>query len=227
MEQLSEIERAYVAGFFDADGYVGVVHPQTGANAGAFWLRATITNNHTGILQEFQEKLGGRIYAKDNKREQWLHQYNLAWQGAQVKDFLSVILPYLKVKRQQAEIALQFPLRSTGEYKTNEMIDVQWKIYEMLKQLKHDKKPIPVELMKGIAYQEHSEMLKKREQTVSLRSAHPDWSIRQIAREMNVSSTMIHKYLKSAGVSTSMQGWGTKTKGAPPAAEPEVDTVIS
>ena len=212
-KQITEIDRCYVAGFFDADGYVGVVQYQTGVNATYFQLKCTITNNNLEILQHFRSKFGGTIHSKDNKREVWLHQYNLVWNAQNCKDFLSQILPYLRVKKPQAEIAMLYPLNETRERKSEAFIETQWKIYESLKQLKHTKTPIPEEYVKGIAVQEHSEYLRKKQQAIDLRTQHPDWSIRQISTEMKVSPTMVHKYLKDSGVATKKEGYGSGVAG--------------
>jgi LAGLIDADG DNA endonuclease family protein len=211
--EVTETDRCYAAGFFDADGYVGVIQYQTGVNATYYALRCTITNNNLEILEHFRTKFGGSIHSKDNKLDVWLHQYNLMWNAQNCKDFISQILPYLRVKKQQAEIAMMYPLNETREYKSQALTEQRWKIYEALKQLKHTKNPIPEEYVKGIAVQEHSEYLRKKQQTVDLRKAHPDWSIRQIATEMKVSSTMVHKYLKTAGATTKKEGYGEGVLG--------------
>lgn len=96
----------YLAGFFDADGYVGVVK----GKSGYYNLRCTITNIDKLTLQKFQSEYGGLLQSKSLSNPKWSHQFTLVWNGEKAKDLLNLIKNYSITKKNQIELALTFPI---------------------------------------------------------------------------------------------------------------------
>lgn len=105
MDQSSPVSPAYAAGFFDADGCVASYIPKRG---GPPVLRLDFAQETEEILLDLQETFGGKIrYRGDLPRA-------LVIQGRDAMiDTLEYMLPYLRVKRRRAEIALEM-LHLTG-----------------------------------------------------------------------------------------------------------------
>ena len=85
------IHPAYIAGFFDADGYVALT---------SSWPRVVITQKYSGVLWGFQKQYGGQV--KFSRR---CHYWTICGQSARA--FLCVIRHFVYEKREQVELALR------------------------------------------------------------------------------------------------------------------------
>jgi len=88
-------------------------------------------------LKELQQAYGGHIYSYKPKCQNCKHVHNWVMTGENARNFLSNVLSHLKEKKQQAEVALNFPHTA---YRRNpasqEYHDMQQELYEELKRLK-------------------------------------------------------------------------------------------
>lgn len=130
---MSNIDIQYIAGFFDGEGYIGV----KGGNN----LSVTLTNNHKGILEMIQLMFNGtltapKLYGLKHGKEAWV----LSFYGEKAKLFLEAICPCLVVKKNQAELALTYPLKEIGISLTDEMKQIRQSIMDQLKEMKQDYK---------------------------------------------------------------------------------------
>jgi hypothetical protein len=103
---------AYFAGFFDGEGYLSIIERKEGL--GNFRLRVGVTNSDTNVLVRFQERFGGRIAPQSDKGEGWKSVYD--WLAPAGTEFLRSVLPYLVVKRERVEVALDFVMLFEGEH---------------------------------------------------------------------------------------------------------------
>ena len=110
---LTEVEKAYIAGIFDGEGHVSIyVQRQKTMRFGYnIKLRVGITNSFLPLLKWIQSEFGGQIWKKKNIRRQC---YNLELVSSKAEDFLWVVIPFLRIKKEQALLGLE--LRKT--YKT-------------------------------------------------------------------------------------------------------------
>ncbi len=99
-----EIERAYLAGFLDADGAIMATIERHVEKRFGFRVRITlqITQQNRKILDWFVENLRLGYVQKNRTTFDWLIRDQKI-----IKDLLVVLIPYLKVKRKQAEIAVR------------------------------------------------------------------------------------------------------------------------
>lgn len=130
---MSEINVQYIAGFFDGEGYIGV----KGGNN----LSVTLTNNHKEVLEQVQKKFYGvltapRLYGVKLGKEAWV----LNFYGKHAKLFLEAVCPYLVVKKNQARLALTYPLTEKGGSLTDEMKQTRQFIMDQLKEMKQEYK---------------------------------------------------------------------------------------
>ena len=108
---------AYAAGFFDGEGTVGInaqkPNVKNGRTLTMYSLKIDIRNTNEDVLLWLKKNFNGNIkYYSIEKlkgsygatKPQW--RWNIS--SNQAKDFLELILPYLVVKRKQAELAIIF-----------------------------------------------------------------------------------------------------------------------
>lgn len=113
---------AYVAGLIDGEGYVSLIPIKSSPDSYKTVVKVASCD---GIMAPFlQSKFGGHVSHRITKQ----HNANdsMCWQLSgqrQVREFLINILPYLKVKKQQAENVISYidncSLRKTYDKHTN------------------------------------------------------------------------------------------------------------
>jgi hypothetical protein len=102
----TEAEIAYVAGFFDGEGCIAArVNP-----AGYTSLQVSIGQSDLAQLEYVQGVIGGTITPIKGK-EHW----HLGLRHAETVAFLEAAMPYLRLKRPQAELALEFLSYGNGQ----------------------------------------------------------------------------------------------------------------
>lgn len=128
----------YVAGFFDGEGTVLIQKASAKSHSGArYWLVISLYNTHKGVMDKIQKVIGGHVifHAGGAVRKQ---HYRLALYTRQAYHLLKSLLPYLVVKKKQAEIAIAFAeyttkFRYSGIRHNPEVIAFQDKCYAEIK----------------------------------------------------------------------------------------------
>lgn len=95
----------YLAGFIDGEG---CIHARKSPKGKKFYVRIVISQAHYQFLTDLYEEFGevgalvrGRKVSDKNETLRWqIHRQD------QVKMFLEKLMPYLKYKKPQAEVAL-------------------------------------------------------------------------------------------------------------------------
>lgn len=103
--QLTEQELAYIAGFFDGEGSIGINRSKRQT-----WLEVCFANTDEPIIAWIYSKLGGRIRVIDRsqKNPKWKKAFYAISSSARACKILRTLLPYLRVKKDQAEIAIEY-----------------------------------------------------------------------------------------------------------------------
>lgn len=122
----------YLAGLFDGEGSVAIIHqksPRIGAPKHCVHcLQVSITNTHFGVMQEVEGFLGyGHLRAKKQSSPTANIKTIYLWEARAQKAvrFLEVLLPYLIIKRERADIGLEFA-RRLAPYAHKRMYDRTW-----------------------------------------------------------------------------------------------------
>ena len=108
MNKLLETEKAYIAGLFDGEGCVSIIKDdrtgQGNHKSPSYSLILIISNNNKEVLEWLNKKTGiGNLAKRKNQR---LYDWKLSRKGTEI--FLNKIYPYLIIKREQAELAIEF-----------------------------------------------------------------------------------------------------------------------
>lgn len=109
--EMSSHDAAYLAGFIDADGSISIRMTTNPRRRKKVQLHATIAiyNTNVEVMNWLANKIGGQHSRMFKKHQR--HKDILVLQSRSVIDvakILRTVLPYLIVKRRQAEIVLEF-----------------------------------------------------------------------------------------------------------------------
>lgn len=121
-----------MAGFFDGEGYVGILKRQRKNWNTEYFIQVSIGQTDGGIMDWVVENFGGRLYTV--KRD---GSYYWVCSNKKGYNFLKKITSYLKYKKPQAELAIDFyEHRNLSKPTPPEELERREKIYLKLKMLK-------------------------------------------------------------------------------------------
>ena len=105
-------DMSYLAGFFDGEGCITTFRNHVKRHPGEFsyCLKMNVSNTNLEVLKIFEAAFGGGIFTKKPK-EGFKQAYVWQINGVAAKEVLKQLLPHLVVKKAEAELALQFPIR--------------------------------------------------------------------------------------------------------------------
>lgn len=93
---MSDVDKAYMAGFFDGEGCIGLYR------RGSWSLQVTIAQNSTEVLNDFNTAfLGGNWNSRPRCQ-------CITWYGLTGEPLVRDLYPFLRVKQEQAELALRW-----------------------------------------------------------------------------------------------------------------------
>ena len=99
------LELAYLAGFFDGEGSIYIVR---GATKGTFRLQIGVYNIDPRPLLSLQKAFGGSVISLNRGKAKWRPYYQWIAIANKAEATITALLPYLKVKEEQAKLALTF-----------------------------------------------------------------------------------------------------------------------
>lgn len=137
---MTSADLAWAAGFFDGEGCVHIsrlTHPRYGSRHA---LKISVAQKRHKLLRAFQQILGIEGSIEDYEKGNCAH---LIYGGMKAAAVLELLLPYLRGKKEQAEIAIGFQrdMQAGGGHGRNtplsgqELSARQW-AYEKLRELK-------------------------------------------------------------------------------------------
>lgn len=98
----------YMAGFFDGEGSISIVHSRHKDGRNTFQVLVQISNINKKILDLYKEAFGGQVYEVKTKKSNHRQAYYWKVVSRDANKFLRAIYPYLKLKFLQAELAIEF-----------------------------------------------------------------------------------------------------------------------
>lgn len=109
-----EIKHSYAAGLFDGEGYVDIYKATTSkaSKSPSFMLRVIISQKDGKVMNWLKDSFGGYV-TKEVRPTSYIYRWDIRSKSAH--DFLLKILPYLVIKKEQAEIAILFE-KEKGKY---------------------------------------------------------------------------------------------------------------
>lgn len=105
-QTLEPMKIAWAAGFLDGEGYIGVTRNFNKRNGRMYYrIDLNAAQVHLAPMELLKSMFGGRVNFHQNK-----HQGYWYWRvyGEEARQAIVLLLPYLVVKRKQADMAMQF-----------------------------------------------------------------------------------------------------------------------
>lgn len=103
---------AYLAGLFDGEGSIVICCSSGKKNriASSYWLQVGITNTDRELIDWLYDTFGGHISDNSHSPSYKRQRPCWAWRVTtrEAGRFLKSIYPYLRIKKNQAEIAIEF-----------------------------------------------------------------------------------------------------------------------
>ena len=106
---MENTDLAYTAGIIDGEGSILVeklLNKSRKENQVRHCLRVNVTNTDYNLIIWLKENFGGSIWSYDLPSYRKCYHWKL--NGVKASAFLKSLLPYLKVKQQQAKLAVSF-----------------------------------------------------------------------------------------------------------------------
>ena len=99
----------YIAGLFDGEGNVNIYrHEYDAPRKAGYELSIAIHNTHKGIVERLHGEWGGYLQARIRKTDKWKTGYAWKLSSNEAIALLEKIIPFLVIKREQAEVAIEF-----------------------------------------------------------------------------------------------------------------------
>ena len=101
---LSAEDAAYMAAFIDGEGSISIRRRKR-----QIQMSLTVVNTHEGVLRWMQERTGmGQIHQREIRNEKWRQCWEWCVSSRQAAQVIYAVLDHLRVKREQALVALHF-----------------------------------------------------------------------------------------------------------------------
>jgi len=107
---------AYTAGIFDGEGSILISvnrpHPKRETINPQHYLTACLGNTNRPLIDWLKSEFGGHIVKGGNRQAKRQQEYWI-WSisSCQARDFLTLIYPYLRIKKEQARLGIEFQNR--------------------------------------------------------------------------------------------------------------------
>lgn len=103
-------ELGYVAGAIDFDGSISIVKTKDAShrNGYSYNLYVRVKNTNLAIMEWLIEHFGGSYCPSTKATKVWKTAYAWSIASQQALLFLKAIFPYMVVKKDRAEIAIEF-----------------------------------------------------------------------------------------------------------------------
>lgn len=111
--QLTEVEKAYIAGFFDGEGTITLRKARRKTDPSRYSISPflIVGNTHEGVINWLRETTGiGIVYGGTKPfKDYWARTWRWQVISNQARVLLVDLLPYLIIKKEEAEIVINFP----------------------------------------------------------------------------------------------------------------------
>jgi len=127
---------AYTAGIIDGEGYVGIDKQCNGRWSNGdpyYYARVAVSNTGNRLISWLQSNWGGsvnhRTPSNPRANDIWVWVVSTGYSA----EVLSIVLPFLVLKRRQADTVMRFSRLSSGILRNKELIAKQQDLYDEIK----------------------------------------------------------------------------------------------
>jgi hypothetical protein len=144
INEIHEIDLAYIAGFFDADGCITVSSSKSESLKYERNFRATflIVNTDEKIIYWIRDTVGAgscyivRKYNKKHPNWRPVHRYQISGPGC--RELIDKLIPFVRIKKDRLELAKNMVAeghKNIGGCRTQAQYDAQHSAWQQIKQL--------------------------------------------------------------------------------------------
>lgn len=106
---MKRTDLAYVAGIVDGEGCIDIHgRNRPGHKYSHMSLRVTVVSTDQWLCQMLKFRFSGNVRERTVDKTHRLPLWDWCLEGKRAKDFLELILPYLHLKKPQAELGIKF-----------------------------------------------------------------------------------------------------------------------
>lgn len=99
------LSKEYLAGFIDGEGSLMIQKWKDWRYPNPHYKpRISIANTDRAVLEDIQQLYGGILVSQPPRKARWSFSYQLVWTDGMVEGVLRSVMPYLRVKREQARV---------------------------------------------------------------------------------------------------------------------------
>lgn len=112
VDALSELDCAYLAGLIDGEGSIYILRHTGRGEKLTFYPAVSIAMTHRGVLDWVAALFGVSVSDVPRTPDGWRDQHLFRIHGKRAVALCCRLLPYLRVKREQARLVQAFPFES-------------------------------------------------------------------------------------------------------------------
>ena len=150
MNNMTETEKAYLAGMIDGEGCITI----SCSKDRYFAMFIVLTGTHLGHIKHCAEIVGAGSMRSVKKEFPHADMHNWIVSSTEAQEFLEAILPYLFLNKEQAEVAIKFQrevsLDKYNKYLSKSVIKKRKAYLDHLQQLKRTGKVYEDETVEDI-----------------------------------------------------------------------------
>ena len=98
----------YIAGFVDGEGCITLVPRKKKGKCNGYFARISIANTNLEILTWIKSYFGGCLSLRKRRSPRHKPAWELLFSEIQAEEFVKVIMPWLRIKRRQAKVLLEY-----------------------------------------------------------------------------------------------------------------------
>ena len=100
---MRDTDVAYLAGLIDGEGTISCSITKTSRGFLALHKQLSIFNTNISLISWITNRFGGVVHSRKRK-EEWKQEHQVKWSAEDAVTILGLVLPYLVIKSEQAEI---------------------------------------------------------------------------------------------------------------------------
>lgn len=137
---MNEWKIGYLAGMIDGEGVIGIYRSPPSKNGfRRYTERVRICVNQMTPLKFLQQEVGGNL-----RWRRTTDDYELEWNGLIAKEIIKLTFDFLFIKKEQAQVLLDFPVHATPKRFSQEERDKREELYLRMKALNAPRKSVKV-----------------------------------------------------------------------------------
>ena len=143
---MKKTDLAYLSGILDGEGCIHIgKYTYTGTSLPKYKLAVQVSMVDKVPLLLLRFAFGGYLHLRKRKNEKWKPLWEWGVGSASAVECLRDLLPYLKTKRAEAELAIKFweaKNHKRGRGRTDEVLAVEEANYILMRSLKDKSYPV-------------------------------------------------------------------------------------